>query len=190
MLNLILFGPPNAGKGTQAKLIASEMGLVHLSTGDILRGEIAQGTELGKYAQEIMNRGDLVPDEVILKMVGNKIDAHRTGNGFVFDGFPRTLPQATALDKLLADRHTRIAGTVNIEVNDEELLSRMMERARKESRADDTPVVLNRRISTYKAETLPVAGYYESQGKFLSVNGVGTVEEITARIREAIGQFV
>jgi adenylate kinase len=186
MLNVILFGPPNAGKGTQAKLIAADLGLKHLSTGDILRGEISQGTDLGKYAREIMDRGDLVPDDVILKMVGNKFDANEGEKGYVFDGFPRTLAQATALDNLLKERGQAINGTVNIEVSDQELLRRMLERAQKEGRADDTPEVLERRIQTYKAETLPLAAYYEAQGKFVSVMGMGEIADIKQRILEVI----
>lgn len=186
MLNIVLFGPPGAGKGTQAKFLVNEFKLIHLSTGDILRAEIKAGTELGSYAKSIMDRGDLVPDDVVVKMVANVIDNNKDAAGFLFDGYPRTIPQAEALDKMLEEKETSISSVVSIEVSEDELRNRMRKRAAEEGRSDDTEEAFNNRLDKFRRETFPVAGYYKGQGKLNDVNGLGTVEDIFGRIRNAV----
>ena len=182
MLNIVLFGPPGAGKGTQAKFLIEKFGLIHLSTGDILRGEIKAGTELGTYAKTIMDRGDLVPDEVMVKMVANKIDQNHGAIGFLFDGYPRTIPQAEALDKMLSEKSTSISAIVSIEVSEDELRNRMLKRAAEQGRSDDNEVAFSNRLNKFRAETYPVADYYKGQKKLHSVDGLGTVQDIFTRI--------
>ena len=186
MLNIVLFGPPGAGKGTQAKLLIEKFGLIHLSTGDILRGEIKEGTELGTYAKTIMDRGDLVPDEVMVKMVANKIDQNKGANGFLFDGYPRTIPQAEALDKMLGEKATSISATVSIEVSETELRNRMLKRAAEEGRSDDNEIAFSNRLNKFRAETYPVADFYKTQKKLHSVDGLRTVQDIFERIHSLL----
>lgn len=183
MLNLVLFGPPGAGKGTQSEKIIKKYNLVHLSTGDILRGEISQGTELGLEAKKLMDQGILVPDEVVIGMISNKLDSNKEANGFIFDGFPRTVAQAEALDELLKSKSATISGMIALEVNDEELEKRLLNRGKDSGRPDDAnPEVIRKRIVEYNSKTAPVANYYKDQNKFTSINGIGTVDEIFASI--------
>ncbi|WP_276348245.1 adenylate kinase [Daejeonella sp. JGW-45] len=183
MLNLVLFGPPGAGKGTQSEKIIKKYNLVHLSTGDILRGEISQGTELGLEAKKLMDQGILVPDEVVIGMISNKLDSNKEANGFIFDGFPRTVAQAEALDDLLKSKSATISGMIALEVNDEELEKRLLNRGKDSGRPDDAnPEVIRKRIVEYNSKTAPVANYYKDQNKFTSINGIGTVDEIFASI--------
>lgn len=187
MLNLVLFGPPGAGKGTQSKKIIEKYGLVHLSTGDILRGEIAAGGTLGLEAKKLMDQGVLVPDEVVIGMISNKLEANKEAGGFIFDGFPRTVAQAEALDRLLESKNTRISGMIALEVSEEELRQRLAKRALEENRPDDAKTeVINRRIQEYQNKTAPVADYYRQQNKFSSVNGIGSIEGIFRDICEKI----
>jgi adenylate kinase len=186
MLNVVLFGPPGAGKGTQAQFIIENYQLVHLSTGDILRGEVKAGTELGKKAAEIMNAGELVSDEIVIGMISNKIDANLNSPGFIFDGFPRTVAQAEALDRMLAAKNTAITCTVSLEVKEEELTRRLLGRALEQGRKDDTEEVIRNRVANYFESTLPVAGFYEAQGKLHAIDGLGTVPEIAGRISEVL----
>lgn len=179
MLNIVLFGPPGAGKGTQSKKIIEKYQLVHLSTGDILRAEVAAGTELGQEAKKLMDQGMLVPDEVVIGMISNKLDANKNAKGFIFDGFPRTVEQAVALDGLLDSKHTGISGMIALEVEEEELRERLAKRAIEQGRPDDAkPEVISKRIEEYQTKTAPVAGYYKKQEKFRAVNGVGGIDEI------------
>jgi adenylate kinase len=179
MLNIVLFGPPGAGKGTQSKKLIDKYHLVHLSTGDILRGEIEQGTYLGLEAKQLMDQGILVPDHIVIGMIRSKLDYNKHANGFIFDGFPRTIAQAEALDKLLSERNTNIHMMLALEVEKEELLKRMMGRALESDRADDKdPAIHRRRIEIYNKETAPLKDYYSAQGKYYSVYGVGSVDEI------------
>jgi adenylate kinase len=179
MLNIILFGPPGAGKGTQSKKLIDKYHLVHLSTGDILRGEIEQGTYLGLEAKQLMDQGILVPDHIVIGMIRSKLDYNKHANGFIFDGFPRTTAQAEALDKLLAERNTNINMMLALEVETEELMKRIMARAIESGRSDDKdPLVLKKRIQEYNDKTAPVKEYYASQGKYYSVYGIGSVDEI------------
>jgi adenylate kinase len=185
MLNLVLFGPPGAGKGTQSVKLIDKYNLVHLSTGDILRNEIANGTDLGKEAKKLMDQGVLVPDEVVIGMISNKLDTEPGANGFIFDGFPRTISQAEALDRLLESKGTSISGMIALEVDRDELERRLLERGKLSGRPDDAnPEVISRRIQEYHAKTAPVANFYKSQGKYTSIRGIGTVDEIFGSICE------
>jgi adenylate kinase len=179
MLNIVLFGPPGAGKGTQSENLINKYGLVHLSTGDILRSEIARGTSLGKKAKEIMDRGELVGDDIVIGMIESKLDENSNAKGFIFDGFPRTAAQAVALDDLLQKKGTGISGMLALEVNDEELVKRLLLRGQDSGRPDDkNEEVIRRRIQEYNNKTLPLKNYYNEQGKFHSIKGIGTIDEI------------
>ncbi len=179
MLNLVLFGPPGAGKGTQSEKLISKYQLVHLSTGDILRNEISNGTALGLEAKKLMDQGILVPDEVVIGMISNKLDANKDANGFIFDGFPRTVAQAEALDSLLASKSSSITKMVALEVEHDELKKRLLLRGKDSGRPDDAnPEIIEKRIQEYLSKTAPVAEYYKTQSKFVSINGIGSIEEI------------
>ena len=181
MLNLVLFGPPGAGKGTQSKLLVDKYNLIHLSTGDLLRGEIAEGTALGLEAKKLMDAGLLVPDEVVIGMISHKLDTNKDAEGFIFDGFPRTVAQAEALDNLLESKGKPISGMIALEVSDDELEKRLLLRGKDSGRPDDAnPEVIRKRIKEYNDKTAPVADFYKSQNKFKSINGVGSVDEIFA----------
>jgi adenylate kinase len=188
MLNLVLFGPPGSGKGTQSALLIDKYKLVHLSTGDILRGEIAAKTPLGNAAKERMDKGNLVPDEVVIKMIGNKLDQNPLAKGFIFDGFPRTTAQATALDRLLKDKGEAIKIMLSLEVDDKELEKRLLLRGKDSGRPDDQDLsIIQNRINIYNRETSIVADFYRSQGKFKGIQGVGSIDEVFNRLCEAIG---
>ena len=190
MLNLVLFGPPGAGKGTQSQKLIEKYGLIHLSTGDLLRGEIAQGTVLGLEAKKLMDDGKLVPDEVVIGMISNKLDANKQAHGFIFDGFPRTVAQAAALDNLMETKDGGISGMVALEVNDDELLKRLLLRGKDSGRADDqNPEVIGKRIKEYNDKTAPVADFYKGQNKFQSINGIGSVDEIFDAICAIVGEW-
>ncbi len=179
MLNLVLFGPPGAGKGTQSENLISKYGLVHLSTGDILRSEIDRGTALGKKAKEIMDRGELVSDEIVIGMIESKLDDNSNAKGFIFDGFPRTTAQAIALDDLLQKKGTGISGMLALEVDDEELTKRLLKRGESSGRADDrNEDIIRRRILEYNTKTLPLKNFYNEQGKFHSIDGIGSIDQI------------
>lgn len=187
MINLVLFGPPGAGKGTQAERLTEKYNLVHLSTGDIFRSNIKGGTELGKLAQSYMDAGNLVPDEVTIKMLESEVDARPDAGGFIFDGFPRTETQAKALDSFLESKGTEVTMMLALTVDDEELKNRLLKRAETSGRADDAdPKIIENRIAVYKKETAPVAEYYRKQHKLKEVNGVGSVDEISRRLYEAV----
>lgn len=190
MLNLILFGPPGAGKGTQSEKIIAKYHLIHLSTGDLLRSEIAAGSELGLRAKTLMDQGILVPDEVVIGMIENKLKEHRDAAGFIFDGFPRTVKQAEALDALLASYNESISGMVALVVNDDELLARLLNRGKTSGRPDDqNEELISKRIHEYNSKTKPVADYYQSQGKYVSIDGIGEIESIFEQITGAVSKF-
>ena len=171
MLNLVLFGPPGAGKGTQSNLLIDKYNLVHLSTGDILRGEIAEGTELGLEAKALMDRGDLVPDEVVIGMISSKLDNNPNANGFIFDGFPRTSAQATTLDNLLSEKGTSISAMLSLKVG----------------RSDDQDEnIIANRINEYNNKTAPLKEYYSAQNKLSEIEGDGTVEDIAEKLNDVI----
>jgi adenylate kinase len=179
MLNLVLFGPPGAGKGTQSQKLIEKYNLVHLSTGDILRAEITNGTELGLEAKKLMDQGLLVPDEVVIGMISNKLDANKDARGFIFDGFPRTVAQAEALDRVLGSKNTSISVMVALDVDDQELEKRLLNRGKDSGRPDDAnPEIIRKRIDEYNSKTAPVANYYKSQAKFTGVNGIGSIDDI------------
>jgi adenylate kinase len=187
MYNLVLFGPPGAGKGTQSEMIIEKFNLTHISTGDLFRKHLGEGTELGKLAQKYMDEGNLVPDEVVIKMVELKIKSENNSNGFIFDGFPRTVTQAKALDVLLEKEGTEISGMILLDVDKFELINRIMLRGKSSGRSDDQDInKVNNRIKVYKKETLPVASYYKEQGKLNTIVGVGSVDNIFSDISEVI----
>lgn len=179
MLNLVLFGPPGAGKGTQAAKLIEKYKLVHLSTGDILRGEMAAGTDLGKQAKSLIEKGELVPDAIVIGMIASKLDQNKSANGFIFDGFPRTTAQAGALDKMLAERKIAVTGMIALEVEKQELIDRLLNRGKTSGRADDQDVkIIENRINVYNKETSPVKDYYEKQGKYHAIHGIGSIDDI------------
>lgn len=183
MLNLVLFGPPGAGKGTQSEYLIEKYDLVHLSTGNLLRAEIALSTALGLEAKRLMDAGLLVPDEVVIGMIDNKLKENSEVAGFIFDGFPRTVAQAEALDELLAKNNTTITGMVALEVDEEELTRRLLERGKTSGRPDDQDeALIRRRVQEYNEKTRPVADFYAAQGKFSAINGIGAVGEIFKNI--------
>jgi adenylate kinase len=187
-MRLILLGPPGAGKGTQAQRLVSKYGIVHLSTGDMLRAAVAAGTPVGQRAKAIMERGELVPDEVVIAIIADRIGEPDAGRGFVLDGFPRTVPQAEALDRLLAERGLKLDGVIELKVDEGILLQRIENRVREMAgrgeklRADDNPEVLKGRLLAYRAQTAPLAGYYAAKGQLKSVDGMAPVEAVTAAI--------
>ena len=187
MLNLVLFGPPGAGKGTQSNRLIGKYNLVHLSTGDILRGEIIAGTTLGMEAKALMDRGDLVPDEVVIAMISSKLDNNPHANGFIFDGFPRTATQATALDNLLEEKGTSISAMLSLKVEDEELIRRLLSRGKDSGRADDQDEsIIANRINEYNNKTAPLKEYYSAQNKLSEIEGDGTVEDIAEKLNDVI----
>ena len=187
MLNIVLFGPPGAGKGTQSQKLIEEYGLIHLSTGDILRNEIAQQTQLGIEAKQIMDRGDLVGDSIVIGMIESKLDANPNSNGFIFDGFPRTQAQAIALDDLMQKKGTAISAMLALEVDNEELIKRLLLRGKESGRADDqNEEIIRNRVNEYNTKTLPLKKYYSEQGKFHSIDGIGSVNQIFNSLLERI----
>jgi len=187
MLNIVLFGPPGAGKGTQSEKLIEKYGLVHLSTGDILRSEIARGTALGMEAKQIMDRGDLVSDDIVIGMIESKLDANPNANGFIFDGFPRTQAQAVALDDLLQKKGTAISAMLALEVDNEELVKRLLLRGKDSGRPDDAnEEIIRNRVNEYNNKTLPLKKYYSEQAKFHSINGIGSIDSIFNQLTERI----
>lgn len=191
MINIVLFGPPGAGKGTQSEKIINTFGLKHISTGDLFRRHLGEGTELGKKAQSFMDNGKLVPDEVVIGMVEDFLNENTGAKGFIFDGFPRTVAQAEALDELLSNHDTEISCMVMLDVPQDELKRRLLERGKTSGRADDqNEEKINVRIQEYLNKTLPVAAFYQKQGKASKINGVGTIEGIFEEISAAINSHV
>lgn len=188
-LNIVLFGPPGAGKGTQSQFLIERYGLVHLSTGDLLRAETQAETPLGLQAKEIMGQGMLVPDAIVIGMIRNKLNAQAEAKGFIFDGFPRTRAQAVALDELLSGLGSGITAMLALEVGQEELVKRLLNRGATSGRADDRDAtVIRKRIAEYEEKTAPLKEYYSAQGKYSGIDGVGSIDEITQRLVKAIGR--
>ena len=189
-MDLILFGPPGAGKGTQAKVLQDERGLIQLSTGDMLRAAVAQGTELGKKSKAIMDRGDLVPDDLVIGIIAERLDKPDTAKGVIFDGFPRTVAQAKALDTMLAGRGLKIDAVIELKVDDEAMVGRMESRVRENPgsvRADDNPETLRKRLGVYRQNTAPLLDFYRGQGKLVTVDGMAPIAEVSAAIKRIIG---
>jgi adenylate kinase len=183
MLNLVLFGPPGAGKGTQADFLIEEFKLIHLSTGDLLRSQIASETTLGVEAKSYMDKGFLVPDSIVIGMIRSKLQENEDANGYIFDGFPRTVEQAKALDELLHEHNTAISGMVCLLVEKEELINRLLSRGKTSGRPDDQDVaIIENRIQIYHEKTEPLRDYYKAQNKYYKIDGTGSVEEIAERL--------
>lgn len=190
MINLVLFGKPGAGKGTQAAFLKDKYNLKHISTGDVFRYNITNGTDLGKLAQSYMDKGDLVPDEVTIKMLREEVENNPQASGFIFDGFPRTTAQAEALDYLLESKDMKINATIALEADDTVLVARLLERGKVSGRTDDADEEkIRNRFEEYNQKTAPLAAYYEKQDKFHRVNGIGAIEEITQRVEQVIGKL-
>jgi adenylate kinase len=188
MLNIVLFGPPGSGKGTQSEKIIEKYGLVHISTGDILRDEVAAQTDLGKKAKEIMDKGELVSDKIVIGMIRKKIEDHQDGPGFIFDGFPRTVEQARELRKALTDFDERVSVMVSLEVPRDELVTRLLKRGKETGRSDDNLETINNRIDVYNRQTIPVTYYYDKMHKHAAVEGTGSVVKIFERVVEVIAK--
>ena len=190
MLNIVLFGAPGAGKGTQAVMLASKFGLVHLSTGDILRKEIIAGTDLGRQAQTFTNNGALVPDGVVIDIIRAQIEQNSDAEGFIFDGFPRTIAQAEALDAMLEEKGMQIASMIALDVDAEELVRRLMMRGTVSGRVDDLSMdVIRNRIDMYHQKTTPVIGYYHAQAKYHAIDGMGGIKNIFERLCRHVEGF-
>ena len=190
MTNLVLFGKPGAGKGTQAAFLKDKYNLVHISTGDIFRYNIKNETKLGKLAQSYMDKGDLVPDEVTIQMLQEEVEKNPNAEGFIFDGFPRTIAQAEALDAFLSSKGMRIHGTLALEADDEALIKRLVERGKVSGRTDDQDEEkIRNRFTEYNEKTAPLIAFYQAQGKYHPINGIGTIEEITTRLSDTIDKL-
>ena len=187
MINLILFGPPGSGKGTQATKLAEKYNLIHISTGDLFRFEMGNDTPLGLKAKEFISKGELVPDSITVGMLENKLNKHLDAAGFILDGFPRTIAQSEALDKIFADKNMAVSKLVALEVGEEELVERLKERGKTSGRSDDTDEsIIRNRIKVYHEETSPVFNYYEAQNLSHKINGVGSIDEIFGRLCTSI----
>lgn len=190
MLNIVLFGPPGAGKGTQSEKLIGKYNLTHLSTGDLLRAEIKAGTELGKEAQKYTDNGLLVPDEVVIGMIDNKIKANKNSPGFIFDGFPRTVPQAGSLDQICTLNGIAISGMISLVVDEEELAKRIYLRSQTSGRVDDQdPNLVRQRIVEYNKKTAPVADYYTKKNKYHEVDGMNSIDQVFEDICKVIESF-
>lgn len=189
-INLILFGPPGSGKGTQAKMLEKKFSLLQISTGDLFRYELGNNTPLGQKARTYMDKGQLVPDEVTIAMLQNKLEQHPDVKGYIFDGFPRTIPQSEALDNLLKDRGESVDKLISLVVDDQEIVNRLLERGKTSGRADDAnEEVIRKRIEVYKSDTSPVYDFYDQKGLSVKVAGVGEIEEINDRLNELISSI-
>ena len=190
MKNIVLFGPPGAGKGTQAEVLKEKYKLVHISTGDVFRYNIKNATALGMSAKSYMDKGHLVPDEVTINMLNAEVDKNSDANGFIFDGFPRTAAQADALAQLMVDKNSQINAMVALEVDDEVLVGRLLERGKSSGRADDANEdVIRERIAEYYRKTDILKNYYQAEDKYFGVDGVGSIEEITVRLSSVINKL-
>lgn len=183
MFNLVIFGAPGSGKGTQSEKIIENYGLHHISTGELLRDQIARGTELGKIADSYISDGHLIPDELMVRILEAELDKPEARDGVIFDGFPRTIPQADALKKMLERRGTALHGVVGLEVNDDELIDRLVKRGKESGRSDDNPATIQERLKVYHSTTQPLRDYYINEGSYKSVKGHGSVDEIFSDIR-------
>jgi adenylate kinase len=192
MLNIVIFGAPGSGKGTQSELLIERYGLYHISTGEVLRAEIAKGSELGKTAESYISKGCLIPDELMIDVLANVLDSNKeqTSKGVIFDGFPRTIPQAVALKEMLAKRGTEVHAVVGLEVADEELIERLIKRGQESGRADDNLETIKNRLQVYHNQTSPLKQHYTTEGNYYAFEGVGAVESIFANIAKTLDKLV
>lgn len=186
MLNIVIFGAPGSGKGTQSEKITEKYGIRHISTGDVLREEIKNGTELGETAKRYIDEGQLLPDELIIDILASVLDSMKGHNGVIFDGFPRTIPQAEALKKLLQDRGQDITAMLDLDVPEEELITRLLKRGQESGRADDNMETIKKRLDVYKSQTFPLIEYYKKEGKYNHIKGVGALDDIFRDIAAVI----
>ncbi|MFW5588487.1 MAG: adenylate kinase [Bacteroidales bacterium] len=186
MKNLVIFGAPGSGKGTQSDLLVAKYGFRHISTGDVLRAEIKQGTELGRTAQQFIDKGQLIPDELMIEILASVYDSLCPCEGVIFDGFPRTIPQAEALKKMLAQRGTEVSAVLQLEVPEEMLTERLLNRGKTSGRADDNAETIRKRLEVYHSQTAPLAAWYTAEGKLHAIKGYGALEEINAALCEVI----
>lgn len=186
MLNIVIFGAPGSGKGTQSEKITEKYGIRHISTGDVLREEIKNGTELGKTAKRYIDEGQLLPDELIIDILASVLDSMKGHNGVIFDGFPRTIPQAEALKKLLQVRGQDITAMLDLDVPEEELITRLLKRGQESGRADDNMETIKKRLDVYKSQTFPLIEYYKKEGKYNHIKGVGALDDIFRDIAAVI----
>ena len=189
MLNIVIFGAPGSGKGTQSERIVEKYGINHISTGDVLRAEIKNGTELGKTAKGYIDQGQLIPDELMIDILASVFDSFKDSKGVIFDGFPRTIAQAEALKKMLAERGQDVSVMVDLEVPEDELMVRLIKRGKDSGRADDNEETMKRRLHVYHSQTAPLIDWYKNEKKYQHINGLGTMEGIFAEICEAIDKL-
>jgi len=189
MLNVIIFGAPGSGKGTQSELIISKYGLFHISTGEILRQELKKQTELGKIAEEYIKTGQLIPDELIIKILADVLITNSKVKGYIFDGFPRTIAQGEALDNLLRERNTSISAVLNLVVDEKELLTRLVKRGEESGRSDDNPAVIQNRLEVYRNQTEPLEEYYKKKGTLFKIKGNNSIEEVFEKITDVLDRL-
>ena len=189
MLNIVIFGAPGSGKGTQSERIVEKYGINHISTGDVFRAEIKNGTELGKTAKGYIDQGQLIPDELMIDILGSVFDSFKDSKGVIFDGFPRTIAQAEALKKMLAERGQDVSVMVDLDVPEEELMVRLIKRGKDSGRADDNEETIKKRLHVYHSQTAPLIDWYKNEKKYQHINGLGTMEGIFAEICEAVDKL-
>ena len=189
MLNIVIFGAPGSGKGTQSERSVEKYGINHISTGDVLRAEIKNGTELGKTAKGYIDQGQLIPDELMIDILASVFDSFKDSKGVIFDGFPRTIAQAEALKKMLAERGQDVSVMVDLEVPEDELMVRLIKRGKDSGRADDNEETIKKRLHVYHSQTAPLIDWYKNEKKYQHINGLGTMEGIFAEICEAIDKL-
>lgn len=190
MFNLVIFGAPGSGKGTQSEKLIDRYGLHHISTGEVLRSHIAKGTELGKIANSYISKGHLIPDDLMIDILADEFDNRPNDKGVIFDGFPRTIPQAQALRQLLEERGTKVHAVVGLEVPEDELIERLINRGKVSGRSDDNPEAIKERLDVYHNQTSPLKDYYTNEGKYHSIHGSGSVDEIFGRIEDELKPIV
>lgn len=190
MLNIVIFGAPGSGKGTQSERIVAKYGINHISTGDVLRAEIKNGTELGKTAKSYIDQGQLLPDALIIDILASTLDGFKESKGVIFDGFPRTIAQAEALKKMLAERGQQVSVMLDLDVPEEELMTRLIKRGQESGRADDNEETIKKRLEVYHRQTQPVATYYLHQDNYFAINGNNTMEDVFAQICHIIDLFM